>query len=80
MRRAKHGRYFLKKCWSREAQPCFFEKNRQNYNVGSVNHVNVAENQQNQDVELESCEYKIYPDLQMQVNILEQHQVIKNLE
>ena len=40
--------------------------------------MNVAENQQNQDVELESCEYLKY--IQMQVNILEQHQVIKNEE
>ena len=43
-------------------RPCLFERNRQNYNVDTVNHVNVAENQQNQDVELENCEYKIYPD------------------
>ena len=57
-----------------------FKRNRQNYNVGSVNHVNVAENQQNQDVKLESCEYKSIKYIQMQVNILDQHQVIKNHE
>ena len=33
----------------------------------------MAENQQNQDVKLEICEYKSIKYIQMQVNILEQH-------